>query len=168
MLTLKKINLDDSDKIYNFLQELPSENGFENQYFGMGKADFLNLGIPERLNSEKGINLKDGYVPDTYFFLMEDQTIIGLFKVRHYLNDFLRAGAGHIGYAIHPKFRKCGYATEGLRLAILELKKIMVPEETEIYLSCNIDNIGSLKVQLNNNAYIHHQDEHEYYTRIKI
>jgi predicted acetyltransferase len=168
MLTLKKLNLKDSEQIYNFLQELPSENGFENQYCGMSKADFLNIGIPERLDSEKGINLKDGYVPDTYFFLLEDQTIIGLFKVRHYLNDFLRAGAGHIGYAIHPKFRKCGYATEGLRLAIIELKKIMPAEETEIYLSCNLDNIGSLKAQLNNNAYIHHQDEREYYTRIKI
>jgi len=43
-----------------------------------------------------------------------------------------------------------------------------VIKENEIYLSVNIDNPASLKVQLNNEAYIHHSDEKEHYTRIKI
>ena len=38
----------------------------------------------------------------------------------------------------------------------------------EAYLSVDKDNPGSLKAQLNNGAYIHHEDETEYYTRIKL
>ena len=32
---LKELNLDDAIKEYEFLQELPSENGFENPYFNI-------------------------------------------------------------------------------------------------------------------------------------
>lgn len=39
--------------------------------------------------------------------------------------------------------------------------------EDEIYLSVHKENIASLKAQLKNGAYIHHEDEKEYYTRIK-
>ena len=41
-------------------------------------------------------------------------------------------------------------------------------EEDEIYLSVRKSNGASLKVQLKNGAYIHHEDDKEYYTRIKI
>ena len=41
-------------------------------------------------------------------------------------------------------------------------------EEDEIYMSVRKENRASLKVQLNNGAYIHHEDDKEYYTRIKI
>lgn len=113
-----------------------------------------------------GIDLPNGYVPETYYFLWDDSNIVGLFKIRHYLTDNLRNGAGHIGYGIHKNYRGKGYATKGLRLAIEKAKDIV--KENEIYLSVHIDNPASLKVQLNNGAYIHHSDEKEHYTRIKI
>lgn len=39
--------------------------------------------------------------------------------------------------------------------------------EDEIYMSVHKDNPASLKVQLKNGAYIHHEDEKEFYTRVK-
>ena len=51
-------------------------------------------------------------------------------------------------------------------LAIDEAKKI-IPDD-EVYMSTRLDNIASLKVQLHNNAYIHHTDNEHYYTRIRI
>lgn len=98
--------------------------------------------------------------------MWEDQEIVGLFKIRHYLNDFLANGPGHIGYAILPKYRGRGYATKGLALAIKECKKI-IPED-EIYLSVHKDNPSSLKVQEKNGAYIVGETEKEFLTRIKI
>ena len=59
-----------------------------------------------------------------------------------------------------------GYATEGLKMMISIAKDII--EEDEIYMSVRKENRASLKVQLNNGAYIHHEDDKEYYTRIKI
>lgn len=89
-----------------------------------------------------------------------------MFKFRHYLNEALVNGAGHIGYGIKKECRGKGYATEGLRLALEKAREI-VPED-EIYLSVHKDNPASLKVQLKNGAYIHHEDEEEFFTRIKI
>lgn len=122
--------------------------------------------LPEMMKFSNGIDLPNGYVPETYYFLWDDSNIVGLFKIRHYLTDNLRNGAGHIGYGIHKNYRGKGYATKGLRLAIEKAKDIV--KENEIYLSVHIDNPASLKVQLNNGAYIHHSDEKEHYTRIKI
>ena len=87
-----------------------------------------------------------------YYFLWDDDKIVGLFKIRHYLNEFLANGPGHIGYSILSDFRGNGYATKGLRLAIDKCKKIIC--EDEIYLSVHKNNPISLKVQKNNGAYI--------------
>lgn len=101
----------------------------------------------------------------TEYFLWVDDKIAGLFRIRHYLNDFLKNGPGHIGYGIRKEYRGKGYATEGLKLAI-EKAWTIIPEE-EIYLSVQKSNPASLQVQLKNGAYIHHEDEREYYTRIR-
>ena len=58
-----------------------------------------------------------------------------------------------------------GYATEGLRLTIQKAWEII--DEDEIYMSVNKNNPASLRVQIKNGAYIHHEDDKEFYTRIK-
>ena len=167
MIYLKEANVEDAEKEYEFIKDTPRyENGFENKYYGFSYQDFMNLALPKMINSSKGIDLPNGYVPQTYYFLWNDDNIIGLFKIRHYLTETLRNGGGHIGYGIHKDYRGKGYASKGLALAIEKAKDII--KEDEIYLSVHIDNPASLKVQLNNGAYIHHSDEKEHYTRIKI
>ena len=42
----------------------------------------------------------------------------------------------------------------------------IIPED-EIYLSVSKKNPASLRVQMKNGAYIHHEDEKEFYTRIR-
>ena len=64
------------------------------------------------------------------------------------------------------EYRGREYAVKGLALTIEEAKKII--KEDEIYMSVNIDNPASLAVMLKNGAYIHHSDEKEHYTRIKL
>ncbi len=50
---------------------------------------------------------------------------------------------------------------------LLEIARKIVPEE-EIYLSVHKDNLASLNVQKKNGAYIHHENEAEYFTRIPL
>lgn len=167
MIYLKEANVENAEKEYQFLKYTPAnENGFENKYYGFSYVDFMNTALPQMIKSSKGIDLPKGYVPQTFYFLWDDNNIVGLFKIRHCLTDSLRNGAGHIGYGIHKNYRGKGYATKGLTLAIEKAKGFI--KENEIYLSVHIDNPASLKVQLNNEAYIHHSDEKEHYTRIKI
>lgn len=167
MLRLVEANMKDAEKQYEFIYDIPeNENGYMNSYHGISKDEYINNVIPKMIENSKGINLRDGYVPQTTYFLWDDDTIVGLFRVRHYLNDALRAGAGHIGYGIKKQYRRKGYATKGLALTIEKAKEII--REDEIYMSCHIGNEGSLKAQLNNGAVIHHSDDKEYYTRIRI
>ena len=83
--------------------------------------------------------------------------------MRHYLNDALRSGGGHIGYGILEKYRGRGYATKCLELTIEKARELVA--EDELYLSVHKDNPASLRVQEKNGAYIQHLDEKEYYTR---
>ena len=45
--------------------------------------------------------------------LVDEDVYVGVFNLRHCLNDFLREGPGHIGYCISEKYRGRGYATKG-------------------------------------------------------
>lgn len=167
MLYLKEINRADAEKEYRFFQEVPSDRGYENRFYGVTYEAFTEA-IPRYLDAARGIGLEEGHVPDTCFLLWEDGEILGIFKVRHYLNETLRNGAGHIGYAIHPKYRGQGYGTRGLALALQELAKLPDFEGEEAYLCCARSNPASLRVMLKNGGCIHHQDENRYYVRIKV
>ena len=166
-LYLKEANIEDLDEEYHAIQDIPNdENGYRNFYFGTSESDFKNKCIYEIIEHSKGINLASNRVAETYYFLWNNDNIVGLFKIRHYLNDFLKNGPGHIGYGILKKYRGKGYATQGLKLAIDICKNLI--KEDEIYLSVHKDNPISLKVQQKNCAIIVGENDIEYFTRIKI
>lgn len=166
MVYLKEANLEDVEKEYQFITNTPeNENGFTNSAFGCSREEFETTILPAYINHSKGIGLKAGRVSETEFFLWNDDEIVGLFRIRHKLNEALANGAGHIGFGIGKEYRGKGYANEGLRLTIEKAWEI-IPED-EIYMSVSKSNPASLKVQLKNGAYIHHEDEKEFYTRIK-
>lgn len=84
MLYLKEANLEDWQKEYEAIKQMPkNENGFENEYYDKTEEEFKDQVIPELINHSKGIGLPDGYVPDTYYFLWDNDKIVGLFKIRH-------------------------------------------------------------------------------------
>lgn len=166
MLYLKKLNSEDIDEEYRAIKSIPAnENGFENKYYDVTKDQFENEIIPKLLRNSQGLDLPEGYVPDTYYFLWDDDKIVGLFKIRHYLNDFLKNGAGHIGAGILLESRGKKYGERGLKLAIKKCFEI-IPED-EIYLSVHKNNPASLRMQLNNHAYIFSETEDEYLIRVK-
>ena len=166
MLYLKEINYEDIEKEFLFVRDMPvDENGMTNKWNGISREDFTNKALTEMIAFSKGENLPEGYVPETFLFLWNDDEIVGQFRIRHYLCESLRTGGGHIGYFIKEKFRKKGYAKEGLRQT-LQLARTIIPED-EIYLRVNKDNTASLKVMLYNGGYIKYEDEDKYYVRIK-
>lgn len=102
----------------------------------------------ERLNKEEN-DPDPGLVPaSTYFVLDKERNIIvGACNLRHYLNDFLKRGGGHIGDGVRPSERRKGIGTEIIRLALLKCKELGVDR---VLISCNKDNEGSRKTILNN------------------
>ena len=82
-------------------------------------------------------------VPETFLFAFVGPRIVGRVSIKHALNDFLERFGGHIGYVVVPAFRRRGYATSMLRLAIpLARQRLGL---TKILLTCRDDNIGSIR-----------------------
>ena len=92
---------------------------------------------------------KDGKVPDSVFFLLdvERNILLGAVNIRLYLNDYLLQYAGHIGDGIRPSERRKGYATEMIRLALIECKKLGM---NKVLMVCDKTNIGSAKSIIKN------------------
>ena len=165
MLKLKKANAEDARAEWEFVRSVPAdENGFTNQWTGVSFEDFCSRTLPWMEQYERGENLPEGHVPEVFFFLWDDDRIVGEFRVRCRLTDALRNGAGHIGYAIARNERGKGYGTEGLRLCLKEAEKLV--REEEFYLRVRRDNPASLRVMEKNGGHIVHSDDRSYYVRI--
>lgn len=165
MLYLKEANVDDVQKEWLFVRDMPEdENGFINEYPGISLEDFAEKALPAMIAASRGEGLPEGYVPATYYFLWDGDVIVGQFHLRHYLNESLRTGAGHIGYYIAPEYRGRGCAAQGLALMLHKARGI-VPED-EYYLRVNRDNPASLRVMLKNGGRVVGEDAEKYYVRI--
>jgi predicted acetyltransferase len=165
MLYLKEANLDDAEAQWAFIRDMPeNENGVENRWHGCDWQTYRETALPRSIALSGGQDLPEGYVPSTSYFLWADGEIVGLFKLRHYLNDTLRSGAGHIGYFIKKECRGRGWGTEGLRLT-LERGKDVIPEE-EFYLRLYKYNTPSLRVMQHNGGRIVGEDGEHWFVRI--
>ena len=98
----------------------------------------------------------DGKVPDSVFFLLDEDRdrLLGAVDIRHYLNEFLLREGGHIGDGIRPSERRKGYATEMIRLALIECKKLGM---NKVLITCDRDNIGSAKSIINNGGILENE-----------
>ena len=171
MYFLKRFDTETSEilrKEWDYIRDLPAdENGFTNGAAGISWEDFLTDYVPARKRFMDGTNLKEGLVRQIDYFLWDSEKIAGMFRVRPELNDFLRTvDGGHIGYSIRREFRGKGYATEGLRLALSELKTLSA--DSEAYFFVRKDNPASLRVMLKNGGYIHHETDENFAVRIPL
>lgn len=99
---------------------------------------------------EKGIGLREGYVPSTTLWLVRnDGKLLGAVNIRHSLTDFLLNIGGHIGYGIRHSERNKGYATRMLSMTLPEARKLGIDRAL---ITCSKDNIASEKVILKNNG----------------
>ena len=108
------------------------------------------------LNDLENKEEKDGLVPDSVFFLLDvdRNRLLGAVNIRHYLNDDLLKEGGHIGDGIRPSERRKGYATELIRLALIECKKLGI---NKVLITCNKDNIGSAKSIIKNGGILENE-----------
>ena len=165
MLSLKPANPDDAEQEWRFVAAMPTdENGLLNQWHGVSRQEFETKALPQMLRFAEGVDLPDGFVPQTFLFLWQDDEIVGQFRVRHFLNDALRTGAGHIGYYIDKEYRGRGFATEGLRLTLAYAANI-IPEE-EFFLRVTKNNPASMRVMLKNGGSIVGETEENIFVRI--
>lgn len=77
-----------------------------------------------------------------------DHRIVGIIDLRHHIDHpVLGTWGGHCGYSVRPSERGKGYATEMLRLNILNAKRLSIPR---MLVTCSTGNAASEKVILAN------------------
>ncbi len=98
----------------------------------------------------------DGRVPDSVFFLLDEDRnrLLGAVNIRHYLNEYLLKEGGHIGDGIRPSERRKGYATEMIRLALAECRKLGLER---VLIICDKDNIGSARSIVKNGGVLENE-----------
>lgn len=148
MVLLIKPTIELKDPYINFYEEW-KESGEKMVPWVIAKdpTDFEEM-LKSMIDSENGENLPEGWVPDSTFWLVDqNHTVLGAVNIRHELTDYLFNCGGHIGYGIRPSERKKGYATQLLALSLEKVKNLGIQKALVV---CDAWNIASEKVIINN------------------
>ena len=96
------------------------------------------------------------FVPDSVFFLLDEERdrLLGAVDIRHYLNGSLLREGGHIGDGIRPSERGKGYATEMIRLALAECRKLGIDR---VLMTCEKDNVASARTIVKNGGVLENE-----------
>lgn len=94
-------------------------------------------------------NVPEGRVPATQYIFVreEDNKIVGMLQIRHFLNGYLEKYGGHIGYSVIPSERRKGYASLMLKTALPKCKELGIEK---VLITCTDNNTGSRKTILAN------------------
>jgi len=99
-----------------------------------------------------GKNLPSWLVPNTTYWLLHNNEIVGCSHLRHELNEALRQAGGHIGLGIRPAYRG-----KGLGKVLLQktLEKAKEKHIQEVHIHCYGDNVASMRMIESVGATIH-------------
>ncbi|MDF2787260.1 MAG: acetyltransferase, family protein [Neobacillus sp.] len=147
-LSLIKPTIELKDEYLSFYKEwVDSKEDMVPWVIQKDPSDFEAM-VQFLMDNEQGRNLREGWVPDSTFWLInQDKRILGAVNIRHQLTPFLLNSGGHIGYGIRPSERRKGFATKLLSLSIEKAKELGIRKALVV---CDEDNTGSFKTIINN------------------
>ncbi len=147
---LIRLSLENGLDEYSMLQEIGrDEYGFSNEANGMSYDEFKGW-LQQQEDYAKGLNLPEGWIPQTTYFLYVDDKPVGIGRIRHYSNELLeQRGVGNLGYGITKPYRGKGY---GDKLFGLLLKQCKALGYSSIKLFPYKDNVATNKVMLRHGA----------------
>lgn len=93
-------------------------------------------------DNSNGKNLPDGFVPETTFWLMDDENFVGIFVIRHRLTPKLEEWGGHIAANISPKYRGKYSSFIGIKLCLKEANKLGLKQ---VLMTCDERNGASYR-----------------------
>lgn len=145
-ISFREVSLQDGYKEYEFFSNIEIEN--ENGFYIKKANDFVEFReILKDLVKDKNIAFTEQRVPQIVYWVVLNDDIIGIVKVRKRINENLKKLGGHIGYYILKKYRNKGYGKELLKKSL-----DLFDDNTTIVITCSKDNLASQKVIEYNNG----------------
>ena len=164
-LFLERLSPEDGPDVYTLTQSMPKEeNGFQNSASGLPFEEFPDW-LQRQHDMSLGIDLPEGYVPQTVYWLYDGDRPVGMCKLRTRLTEALLVRGGNIGYAIAPFARGKGYGKEQLRLILQEAKKQGL---RKVLITARNSNKASIGVALANGGVIEKVSEEDHYIWIDL
>ena len=151
-LRLEKVNEKYIDQIIEYKNEFISINDHLHGTQGLSHYPDINEWINHVRSLENKETLPPCTVVSTLYLSFDQDELIGMIDIRHYLNQNLENCGGHIGYSIKPSKRRLGYGSKQLELALEKCKELNLKE---VLLTCDSSNIGSKKIIIKNNGIFH-------------
>lgn len=123
--------------------------------------DYLHVGDTERVSkyldgktvfpdyvaslrdAVRGVGIPDGRVPYATYWLIDNEQLIGVVRIRPQLTPSAERDGGHIGYDIAPAHRRKGYGAALLGLALIEARRLGLER---VIVTCLASNIPSRRV----------------------
>ncbi|MCC5879784.1 MAG: GNAT family N-acetyltransferase [Idiomarina sp.] len=130
-------------------REYIAELGDEERYpfpLDFDHTDFAEL-LAKKERFRNGIDLPDGFVASTTYWLVEGDEILGVANLRHQLNERIRHAGGHIGLGVRPAKRGCGL---GNLLLKLTLDKAFDSGINPVHIHCHKHNAASARMIIAN------------------
>lgn len=124
------------------------ENGFTNS-FPTNSFEEFKSSLARLVEVAKGINLIEGYVPQTVYWLYANDRPVAFGKLRHHLNEKLQEYGGHVGYIVRPSERGKGYGKLFLAEVVKAAKNNQIDE---LLITIDKDNQRSRRVIEGNNG----------------
>ncbi len=156
-LHLQRLSVVDGPEIYALVQSILTEDG--GPACGISPEEFQPW-LQRQHEISLGINIPEGRVPQTTYWLYNDNTPVGMCKLRTVLSPALAKRGGHIGYAIAPFARGRGYGKEQLRLILIEAKRQGM---TRAMVTVRNHITASIRVALFNGGIIERVSEEDHY-----
>lgn len=148
-IELKALSESDGQDIFEIIKEIGlGENGFTTNFPESSFEDFKSA-LPRLVEISEGIDLPEGYVSQTIYWMYVDDRPVAYGKLRHKLNDKLLNYGGHVGYIVRPSERGKGYG----KLFLGELKSVAKSIGIErLLITCDDTNYRSRAVVESNNG----------------
>ena len=124
------------------IEEFEAEEKDTIDGIGCIEADDFEDSVRRAKEQVRGIDLPEGWVPASTYWLVRDEILIGTCNLRHELNDFLENYGGHIGYSVRPSQRNKGYGTQMLRFALEKARGFGIEQ---VLVTCDDSNIASAR-----------------------
>lgn len=151
MIKLVKPSMELESKFFNMVNDyiINDLDTLDRDYF---RDDFNFIKYIENIEElSKSIGLDNGIIPKSEWWVInQDGDIIGTVRLRHKLEGEIdKDEHGHIGYDIAPRFRRKGFGKEILKLVLQKAKEFNM---NKVLITCDEDNIGSIKIIESNNG----------------